>query len=85
MTKTDQEWAEFGKNIWDSAMNAHKQGSARIIVPFILDDGGMARVVIEPPTYTERRLGFINGEPRTEWRHGKKMSNGEIEWGEWSL
>lgn len=82
---SDQSWSEFGKKIWDAGMNAHRTGAVKVIVPFQIDDGGTCTVEVTPPYYVESRLVFIDGEPRTEWRHGKKKSNGEIEWGEWSL
>lgn len=81
---TDIDWTKFGKDIWDAAANAYKSGASRVEVPLKMEDGGIARVIVTPPVYTQTRLGSKNGEPHTQWRHGVKLSDGSIKWSEWS-
>lgn len=85
MTNKPQEmnFEEFGKSIWDAAMNAHVNGCRDVIVPFKLPDGGISRVTVSPPRYTETMLFIEDDGPVTKWRHGLKMSDGSIKWGEW--
>lgn len=79
-----KDFEKMGKHIWDAAINAHRDGSRETIVPIRLQDDGICRVTVSPPTYVESRLEIENGEPRTQWRHGSKLSDGTIKWGEWS-
>jgi hypothetical protein len=79
-----KDWEKFGKDIWDKAMSAHRTGANEVIVPILTDDGGIFNVKVSPPRYVQSRIAFDgNFNVYTEWRHGKKMSDGTIKWGEW--
>jgi hypothetical protein len=81
-----KDWEKFGRDVWDAAMHAHKVGITKVIVPIHLDDGGICRVEVTPPTYVDVRTvqDAETSSLRREFRYGKKMSDGEIEWGAWS-
>ncbi len=77
----NENWEQFGKKIWDAAMNAHKHGTQKIEIPFSLPDGAIASVTVNIPRYLERYMGIDeDGVPLTKWRHGVKMSDGTMKW-----
>ncbi len=68
--KTDQEWADFGKLIYDTAMNIFADKPVNsVTVPFKLDDGALCRVKIEGAAVFIERVG-------DEWKHYYRMSDG---------
>lgn len=75
-----QNFAEFGKKIWDEAVNIHKKGVKEVVVPIKTEDGGICRVTISQPQYVE---SYIDPKTlKTKWRHGIKQSDGIIKWDE---
>ena len=81
--KTEKEWADFGKQIYDQAAKMFcDKPVIKAVIPFMDNDNFICRVTVDSiPTFVKT---FIDNNGETKFIHYYKKSDGslqEVKWG----
>jgi len=82
--QNDEEWAKFGRNIWDAAMECFHNNPVKVIVPIHGVSNPPHTVEVHPPSFYDEERKIHRGHEMKRHRFGVKMSSGDIKWGAWS-
>jgi len=77
--KTQKEWAEFGKRVYDTSVNhlIDSPGVQKVVIPLITKDGDLATFTVGD--FVSCVEFYWDGEERKS-RHGYRLSDGSIRW-----